>query len=84
MTPDEERIRANDAQRIIRELEPHIMAMRAQLLMGFENTAFDQSAERDEIWRQYKSLKAMERNLSSIIMTGKMAQTLDSKEQYAR
>ena len=79
MTQDEERIRANDAQRIIRELEPHIMAMRAQLLMGFENTSFDQSDERDEIWRQYKSLKAMERNLSSIVTTGKMGQTLSVK-----
>ena len=71
MTADEERIRANDAQRIMRELEPHITAMRAQLLMGFENSKYDDSDIRDEIWRQYKTLKSLERNLSSIIMTGK-------------
>lgn len=77
MTQDEERKRANDAERISRELQPHVTAMRAQLLMGFENTSYDQTSERDEIWRQYKALKALERNLSSIIMTGKMAQTID-------
>ena len=79
MTQEEERIRANDAERLMREIAPHITSMRAQLLMGFENTAFDQSDERDEIWRQYKALKALERNLSSIITTGKMAQRLDNQ-----
>lgn len=79
MTPEEEKKRANDAQRILRELEPHINAMRGQLLIGFENTKFDASDLRDEIWRQYKTLKSLERNLSSIIMTGKLAQTMDNK-----
>jgi len=53
--------------------------MRAQLLMGFENSKYDDSDIRDEIWRQYKTLKSLERNLSSIIMTGKMGQTLSVK-----
>jgi hypothetical protein len=73
MNPEEEKKRANDAERLLRELQPHITAMRAQLLLGFESSKYDQSEERDEIWRQYRSIKALEQNLSSIITTGKMS-----------
>jgi len=63
------------ATRLLHELSPVFTAMRGQLIMGFEHTRFDQTHERDEIWRQFRALKALESNLQSMIDTGKMAES---------
>jgi len=61
------------ADRLLDELSPYLTAMRGNLLRGFEETKFQQTEERDEIWRQYRGLSMLERNLRAVINTGKMA-----------
>ena len=62
------------ADHLITGMKPYFLAMKGQLIQGFENTKFTQSQERDEIWRQLKAVNSLEKSLEIAIQTGKMAQ----------
>ncbi len=46
---------------------------RAQLMEGFTNTKFKDSAERDEIWRKMQTIQYVQDYLEDVMDTGKLA-----------
>lgn len=75
MTKEEEVLRGNESRAILNNplYQEAIMTLRGQMMEQFTKTTHDQSDERDEVWRTMKVLDAIERQLESIMSTGKLA-----------
>jgi SOS response regulatory protein OraA/RecX len=74
MTPDQERIRANQAQQVLENpmYQEATTALKADLFRKFERTKWYQTKDRTEIWRTLKNLNNLETYLSRVVGTGKM------------
>lgn len=75
-------IRMNSVNQVLNNVEYQkaFIAIKAHLLSEFENTKFKQQEERDEVWRKLQSLNFIERQLTEVMQTGKIAeQTLTDK-----
>lgn len=84
MTPEEEIRRGREAAIVISNpiYKEAMIIIRAQMMETFYNTNADQTEERDEIWRQGKIVDWFERQLDSVMKTGKMATaTLNQQNQ---
>lgn len=79
MTPEEEIIRGNEAAIVIGSpvYKEAMMALRGQMMEEFTKTSYDQSEQRDEIWRTMKVLDAIEAKLKYVMTTGRIAQNPD-------
>lgn len=77
MTPEQERIRANQAQQILDNpvFQEAFTALKASIFHKFEKTRFDQEEERTELWRKLNCMSNLEGYLSKIVQTGKMSET---------
>ena len=75
MNQQEEIRRANEAKMITGSplYQETLMIMRGQMMETFTKTKFDQTAEREEVWRMMKILDSFEKQFASIIKTGKLA-----------
>jgi len=76
MTPEQERIRANEAQQLLenRMFNEAFTALKADLFEKFQRTNFAQDEERKETWRTLKNLNNLETYLSKIVTTGKLSE----------
>jgi len=74
MTPEQEKIRANQAQQVLDNpmFQEAFTALRADLFEKFQRTKWLQGKERTEIWRTLKNLNNIEQHLSRTMTTGKM------------
>lgn len=73
---DQEAGRKAEAQRILgSSLHKEAWNMvRADLFNKFTSTAWDQKEEREQLYREMKSLQRVEKYYNSIVSTGKMAE----------
>lgn len=76
MTPEEEVARGREAQTVLNNsiYRESLLLLRGQLMDQFQSTKFDQSAERDEIWRRMQTIDWFERQLSSVMQTGQLGE----------
>ena len=61
------------------EYQNAFIMIKATLLNEFEGTKFKQQEERDEVWRKLQSLNFIEAQLTEVMQTGKIAQSLLDK-----
>ncbi len=75
MTPEEEISRANEAASVLgnQVYQEAMMIIRGNMMATFQATSFDQTDERDEIWRQMQVVDWLEKQLNSVMSTGKLA-----------
>lgn len=68
--------RGANAKKILNnpEFSSAFSMIKATLINGFENTKFDQSDERDEIWRKLQALNWLEDQIQEVINNGKMSE----------
>ena len=76
MTADEEIARGREAASLINNAiyQESFILLKAQMMKAFQDTRYDQSEERDEIWREMKVLGAVERQIKAVMQTGKFAE----------
>ena len=74
MTPDEKIARGNQAQSVLGNpvYQEAYMLIRGQMMAAFQQTTFDQTAERDEIWRKMQLVDWLEKQLKSVMNNGKI------------
>lgn len=74
MTQEEEAIRGNEAALVINNplYREAMLVMRGKMMEEFSKTTFNQSDERDEIWRMMRCLDGLEAQLNAIMTTGRM------------
>ena len=58
-----------------------MMILRGQAMEAFQKTKFDQNEERNEIWRQLNTIDWLERQLKSVMETGKLAEATPKPNQ---
>ena len=77
MTPEEEIARGREAAIVTGNAiyQEAMIIIRAQMMEAFYKTGAEQTQERDEIWRQGKIVDWFERQLDSVMKTGRMAST---------
>ena len=82
MSPEEEVIRGNEAAQVLGNpiYQEAMLVMRGQMMEEFTKTRFDQSEERDEIWRTMRCLDGLEAKLKVIMTTGKMGLAVNQTE----
>jgi len=75
MSPEEEIQRGREAAIVTTNpiYQESLLIIKGQMLEAFQGTKFEDSAARDEIWRQMKIVDWFERQLASVMNTGKMA-----------
>ena len=56
------------------QAEKAFIQMKAELMLKFENTGFNDDDERREVWRKMQTIAWLEQTLNEIINTGKIAQ----------
>ena len=54
-------------------LQPHLEAIRSELMRQWLDTKPEAALRRENIWRELHCLKTLETRITSIIATGKMA-----------
>lgn len=80
MKPEEEAARGREAQSVLNNsiYKESLVIIKAQMFDAFVRSNADQSAEREEIWRRMNNLDALEKQLTSVMTTGKLGEaTLD-------
>jgi len=74
MTPEEAISRGHQAESILSSpiYKESLLIIRGKMMDKFQKTSFEQSDERDEIWRQMKIVDQFERQFESVLKTGKL------------
>ena len=72
-----EQINAARAEQLMREMQPHFAALKARLIVRFGKTHVSESLMRNEIWREYKTVEALEHSIRRDIETGRFAMLED-------
>lgn len=74
MTPDQERIRANDAQQLLDNpvFKEVFMVLEEDLMNRMKRTKFKEKDERDEIWRKLQTMEQIKQIINRYVTTGKM------------
>ena len=74
MTPDQEIRRGQDAAVVLDNpiYQEAMQVLRGQMMEQFQNTSYDQSEERDEIWRTLRCLNGLEAQLEAVMTTGRV------------
>lgn len=74
MTPEQEKIRANNAQQLLDNpmLKEAFAVLEADLMARMKATKFKERDERDELWRKMQTLQGLEIVLKRYVTTGKM------------
>ena len=75
MSPEEEVRRGREAAIVTTNpiYQESLLIIKGQMLKAFQDTNYADSDGRDEIWRQMKIVDWLERQLASVMNTGKMA-----------
>ena len=84
MTPEEEIARGREAAIVTSNhvYQEALVIIKGQMLDAFQKTKFADTEERNEIWRQMKIVDWFERQLESVMKTGRMATaTLNQQNQ---
>jgi len=76
MTPEEETARGREAALVLENVvyKEAMIVLKAKLMQMFQETTHDQSDERDEVWRKMQMMDWLERQLDSVMKTGKMGE----------
>ena len=72
--------RAERARSLMQDqmLQEALTAIKGEIYNKFLATSFNQSGERDELWRKSQTISAFENYLHNVMLTGQLAQqTLD-------
>jgi len=67
--------RGHNAKSVLNDFEfkEAFIRIKATLINGFTASKFDESTQRDEIWRKLQCLEWLEEELTSVIENGKMS-----------
>ena len=77
MTPEQEQQRGVLAAQVMDNpvYREAFILMRAELMEKNSKTKFNQSAERDEIWRKMQTIEKMEAYFKKVMVTGKLGRS---------
>lgn len=84
MTPDQEIARGREAALVTGNVtyKEAMLKMRAKLMDLFQQTTYDQSSERDEIWRKMQTIDWFEEELNTVMTTGRMREATNHPNSH--